>query len=152
MSAPQIPWLPNHSHITLFYFSAESLPPFHLSPKLYCGCQEKTFCLVHCCLVCLQTQQVLSRCDWWLVSYMILYMFQCHSPKSSHPLPLSQSPKFFTIWATRKAPQPLVLVVFWKLLTLLPRYLSISFLFHPFYCSEFRSPLLLPRCFSTNSG
>ena len=21
--------------------------------------------------------------DWWLVSYMILYMFQCHSPKSS---------------------------------------------------------------------
>ena len=25
-------------------------------------------------------------------SYMILYMFQCHSPKSSHPLPLQQSP------------------------------------------------------------
>ena len=23
----------------------------------------------------------------------ILYMFQCHSPKSSHPLPLPQSPK-----------------------------------------------------------
>ena len=31
--------------------------------------------------------------DWWLVSYMILYMFQCHSPKSSHPLPLPQSRK-----------------------------------------------------------
>ena len=31
--------------------------------------------------------------DWWIVSYMILYMFQCHSPKSSHPLPLPQSPK-----------------------------------------------------------
>ena len=31
--------------------------------------------------------------DWWLVSYMILYMFQCHSPKSSHPFPLPQSPK-----------------------------------------------------------
>ena len=31
--------------------------------------------------------------DWRLVSYMILYMFQCHSPKSSHPLPLPQSPK-----------------------------------------------------------
>ena len=30
---------------------------------------------------------------WWLVSYMILYMFQCHSPKSSHALPLPQSPK-----------------------------------------------------------
>ena len=31
--------------------------------------------------------------DWQLISYMILYMFQCHFPKSSHPLPLSQSPK-----------------------------------------------------------
>ena len=31
--------------------------------------------------------------DWQLVSYIILYMFQCHSPKSSHPLPLPQSPK-----------------------------------------------------------
>ena len=31
--------------------------------------------------------------EWRLVSYMILYMFQCHSPKSSHPLPLPQSPK-----------------------------------------------------------
>ena len=34
-----------------------------------------------------------SNLDWWLVSYMILYMFQCHSPKSSHPLPFPQSPK-----------------------------------------------------------
>ena len=31
--------------------------------------------------------------DWRFVSYMILYMFQCHSPKSPHPLPLPQSPK-----------------------------------------------------------
>ena len=34
-----------------------------------------------------------SNLDWRLVSYMILYMFQCHSPKSSHPLPPPQSPK-----------------------------------------------------------
>ena len=34
-----------------------------------------------------------SNLDWRLVSYMILYMFQCHSPKSPHPLPLPQSPK-----------------------------------------------------------
>ena len=33
-----------------------------------------------------------SNLDWWLISY-ILYIFQCHSPKSSHPLPLPQSPK-----------------------------------------------------------
>ena len=26
-----------------------------------------------------------SNLDWRLVSYMILYIFQCHSPKSSHP-------------------------------------------------------------------
>ena len=34
-----------------------------------------------------------SNLDWRLISYMILYIFQCHSSKSSHPLPLPQSPK-----------------------------------------------------------
>ena len=34
-----------------------------------------------------------SNLVWQLISYMILYMFQYHSPKSSHPLPLPQSPK-----------------------------------------------------------
>ena len=34
-----------------------------------------------------------SNLDWRFVSYMILYMFQCHSPKSSYTLPLPQSPK-----------------------------------------------------------
>ena len=34
-----------------------------------------------------------SNLDWWFISYMILYMFQCHSPKSFHPLALPQSPK-----------------------------------------------------------
>ena len=38
-------------------------------------------------------QYCASNLDWRLVSYMILYMFQCHSPKSSHPLPLPLSPK-----------------------------------------------------------
>ena len=38
-----------------------------------------------------------SNLDWRLISYMILYMFQCHSPKSSHPLPLPQSPKDYSI-------------------------------------------------------
>ena len=32
-----------------------------------------------------------SNLDSRLISYMLLYMFQCHSPKSSHPLPLPQS-------------------------------------------------------------
>ena len=34
-----------------------------------------------------------SNIDWRFVSYMLVYMFQCHSPKSSRPLPLPQSPK-----------------------------------------------------------
>jgi len=38
-------------------------------------------------------QYCTSNLDWRLISYMILYMFQCHSPNSSHPLPLPQSPK-----------------------------------------------------------
>ena len=36
-------------------------------------------------------QYCASNLDWRLVSYMILYMFQCHSPKSSLPLPLLNS-------------------------------------------------------------
>ena len=39
-----------------------------------------------------------SNLDWRLVSYMILYMFQCHSSKSYHPLPLPQSPKDCSIY------------------------------------------------------
>ena len=38
-----------------------------------------------------------SNLDWRFVSYTIVYMFQCHSPKSSHPLPLPQSPKVCSI-------------------------------------------------------
>ena len=34
-----------------------------------------------------------SNLDWWFISHMILYMFQCHSPKSSHPHPLPRTPK-----------------------------------------------------------
>ena len=34
-----------------------------------------------------------SDIDWWFNSYMIVYMLECHSPKSSHPLPLPLSQK-----------------------------------------------------------
>ena len=30
-----------------------------------------------------------SDIHWRFISYMMVYRFQCHSPKSSHPLPLS---------------------------------------------------------------
>ena len=39
-----------------------------------------------------------SNLAWQFVSHMIVYMFQCHSPKSSHPLPLPQSPKECSIY------------------------------------------------------
>ena len=34
-----------------------------------------------------------SNLDWQFVSHVIIYMFQCHSPRSSHPHPLPQSTK-----------------------------------------------------------
>ena len=34
-----------------------------------------------------------SNLDWQFISHMIIYMFQYHSPISSHPCPLLQSPK-----------------------------------------------------------
>ena len=38
-----------------------------------------------------------SNLDWRLVSYMILHMFQCHSPKSSpHPSPIESKRLFYT--------------------------------------------------------
>ena len=42
---------------------------------------------------CTSPKHPVSNLDWRFISCMILYMFQCHSPKSSHPLPLRQSPK-----------------------------------------------------------
>ena len=36
-----------------------------------------------------------SNLDWRFISYMILYMFQCRSPKSSHLLPLPESKRLF---------------------------------------------------------
>ena len=35
--------------------------------------------------------------DWWNISHVIIYMFQCHSPISSHLHPLPQSPKDYSI-------------------------------------------------------
>ena len=36
--------------------------------------------------------------DWRLISHMIIYMFQCHSPQPSHPHPLPQNPKDCSIY------------------------------------------------------
>ena len=60
-------------------------PPSHLPPY--------TTPLGHPSAPAPSIQYRASNLDWRLVSYMILYMFQCHSPKSSHPRPLPQSTK-----------------------------------------------------------
>ena len=36
-----------------------------------------------------------SNLDWRFISNMILHMFQCHSSKSSHPLPLPEFKRLF---------------------------------------------------------
>ena len=41
----------------------------------------------------LSTLSHASNLDWWSISHMIIYMFQCYSLKSSHPHLLPQSPK-----------------------------------------------------------
>ena len=60
-------------------------PPSHLPPH--------TISLGHPSAPAPSILYPASNLDWWFISYMILYMFQCHSPKSSHPLPLPQSQK-----------------------------------------------------------
>ena len=60
-------------------------PPSHLPPH--------TIPLGHPSAPALSTLYQASNLDWRFISHMIIYMFQCHSPKSFHPTPLPQSPK-----------------------------------------------------------
>ena len=63
-------------------------------PQVYmCSPSEPSSLLPpHTIPLCHPSALAPSILDWQLVSYMIFYMFQCHSPKSSHPLSLPQSP------------------------------------------------------------
>ena len=60
-------------------------PPSHLPPH--------PILQGHPSAPALNTLSHASNLDWRSISHMIIYMFQCHSPKSSHPHPLPQSPK-----------------------------------------------------------
>ena len=66
-------WVPKHE------------PPSQLPPH--------TISLGHPCSPTPSILYPALNLGWWFISYMILYMFQCHSPKSSHPHPLPQSPR-----------------------------------------------------------
>ena len=46
----------------------------------------------------LSTLSHASNLDWWSVSHMIIYMFQCYSLKSYHPCLLPQSPKDCSVY------------------------------------------------------
>ena len=70
-------WVPKHE------------PPSHLPPHIISLDHPHAPAPSILCAV--------SNIDWRFISYMIVYMFQCHSPKSSHPLPLPQSPKVRSI-------------------------------------------------------
>ena len=60
-------------------------PPSHLPPR--------TIPLGHPSAPAPSMLYPASDIDWRFDSYMIVYMFQCHSPKSSHPHHLPQSAK-----------------------------------------------------------
>ena len=65
-------------------------PPSHLPPHpipLGCPCAPAFCALFH-----------ESNLDWSSISHMVIYMFQCYSLKSSHPLFLPQSPKVCSLY------------------------------------------------------
>ena len=39
-----------------------------------------------------------SNLDWWSISHMVIYVFQCYSLKSSHSLLLPHSPKVCSLY------------------------------------------------------
>ena len=41
-----------------------------------------------------------SNLDWWFISHMIIYMFQCHSPISSCSRPLPESKRLFNTFVS----------------------------------------------------
>ena len=67
------------------YVSPILNPSSHVSPHPIPQCPPRT--------PALNTLFHASNLDWRSISRMIIYMFQCHSPKSPHPHPVPQSPK-----------------------------------------------------------
>ena len=71
----------------------ESATGIHVFPILNPPLPPRTIPLGRISAPAPSIQYHASNLDWLFISNMILYMFQCHSLKSSHPLPLPQSPK-----------------------------------------------------------
>ena len=86
-----------------------------------------------------------SNIDWQFVSYLIVYMFQCHSPKSSHPLPLPQSLKVRSIHLCLFCRRFCIQFsrVCEEIVSSEPCGLRSGFFFWPLICSAFRYFCLL---------
>ena len=73
-------WI-HHRYTCVFHSEPSSLLPHHTIP------------LGHPSAPAPSIQYRASNLDWWSLSLMIIYMFQCYSLTSSHPRLLPQSPK-----------------------------------------------------------
>ena len=85
----------------LQYCSGFSIPLTWISPGCTCVPHPEPpshllahpIPLGHPSTTALSTLSRASNIDWQSISHMIIYIFQCYSPKSSHPLPLPRRPK-----------------------------------------------------------
>ena len=86
-------------HFTILYWFCHKLTWIHhgciraLNPESPSNLPPHNISLDHPRAPAPSILYFVSNIGWRFISYMIVYMFQCHSPISSHPLPLPQSPK-----------------------------------------------------------
>ena len=67
------------------YTTSKPPPPPHAIPQ---ACPSK---------LTLSALSHASNLNWWSISHMVIYMFQCYSLKSCHPCLLPQNPKFCSL-------------------------------------------------------
>ena len=86
----------------LLYNTVLVLPYIDMNPPWVCMCSQSRIphpppspCHPPGSSQCTSPKHPASNLDWRFVSYMILYMFQCHSPKSSQPPSPTESKRLF---------------------------------------------------------
>ena len=83
-------------YFILLYNTVLVLQYINMNPPWVYKCSQPWTLTIHLGHLSAPAPSILypaSNLDWQFISYMILSMFQWHSPKSSHPLSLPQSPK-----------------------------------------------------------
>ena len=90
-------------HFTILYWFCHKLTWIHhgciraLNPESPSNLPPHNISLDHPRAPAPSILYLVSNIGWRFISCMIVYMFQCHSPKSSHPFPLPHSPKVHSI-------------------------------------------------------